>query len=66
MKKKYSETRDFVNAVFKSNYIFCNFLNINSTFTYVTCKIFLFNLFLLMKIKHEKNHSMYNSDHTAT
>jgi hypothetical protein len=36
-------------------YIFCNFLNINSIFTYVTCEIFLFNLFLLMEMKHYKN-----------
>ena len=53
--KKHSETRNLQLLFLYLITFFCNFLNINSIFTYVTCEIFLFNLFLLMEMKHYKN-----------
>ena len=53
--KKHSETRNLQLLFLYLITFVCNLLNINSIFTYVTCEIFLFNLFLLMEMKHYKN-----------
>ncbi len=53
--KKHSETRNLYLLFLYLITFFCIFLNINSIFAYVTCEIFLFNMFLLMEMKHYKN-----------
>jgi hypothetical protein len=54
MKKKYSETGNFVVVIFTFNNIFGIFYNMNSTFTYATCEIFSLNLFLFEMIANRK------------